>query len=511
MVKQHTPLSRHKKSGTKLLGPMSSMRVQPVDWARDLLPEHLWIAALAVDYGLDSFHTPFNRLLDAIDEEWQDTDPCLGFISDLGRVPESNRPKFLEKHHMLVDEVFVRRIGRPLSLFPDCPAAWLIDRSVLGKPVDPNEELGFLVNGRDEFAGRVRSVTLNRLFKHNRLKIASDISVVPLLEKYPPECTGEERQQVEAFARSTVNMLVSQRQTFVARDWPKYFWRHNYDLVVCRPLNAGVRSRAAEAPRDAVERITKLMERNEERVQRYLENLGTRARIDLYDPLADEILFGLFARISRIFSLLMTEPALWAKDMSGIALRCLAETAITFSYLASCGTPDEFQAFKRYGEGQEKLLMLHLQDNHPSSRSPDGLSAEDLSERLGGFGAELIDIELGHWTKKDTRSLAKKAGVDSIYRLVFSPTSSDIHGTWLSLQATNLVYCGEALHRYHRLPTRITPMFYPAIVDTARSVYCKAIEVGVSTRGYPAPGEELELLSQEGTGASTAAERSDSQ
>ena len=160
--------------------------------------------------------------------------------------------------------------------------------------------------------------------------------------------------------------------------------------------------------------------------------------------------------------------------------------------MARKGTPEEFAAFKEHGEGQEKLLMLHLQDNHPESRSLEGLTSKELSEELGDFPAELLDIELGHWTKKDTRRLAYDAGVEKLYRLVFSPASGDVHGMWMSLKRSNLTYCGEPLHRLHRLPSLVEPPFYVDIVNVAAELYEACRAIGAETRRYPAPVRELE-------------------
>jgi hypothetical protein len=130
----------------------------------------------------------------------------------------------------------------------------------------------------------------------------------------------------------------------------------------------------------------------------------------------------------------------------------LAETAITFSYLAKLGTPEEFNKFIEYGEGQQKLLMLHLQDNYPDHRSLDGLSSEQLADEIE-LWPEMVEIELGSWSGKDARKLAQEAGLEDLYRLVFTPASSDLHGSWISLKSSNLVRCAEPLHRGHRLPT----------------------------------------------------------
>jgi hypothetical protein len=139
------------------------------------------------------------------------------------------------------------------------------------------------------------------------------------------------------------------------------------------------------------------------------------------------------------------DPFLWARDVSGIMLRPLAETAITFSYLAKSGTPEEFQRFIEYGEGQQKLLMLQLQDNYPNQKSLDGLSSEQVADQIEMW-PEMVEIELGSWSKKDARKLAKEAGLEHLYRLVFTPASSDLHGSWVSLKSSNLVRCAEPLH-----------------------------------------------------------------
>ena len=48
---RHTPLSKHAKVGTALMSPIAGLNVVPVEWERDLLPEYLWIGALAVTFG----------------------------------------------------------------------------------------------------------------------------------------------------------------------------------------------------------------------------------------------------------------------------------------------------------------------------------------------------------------------------------------------------------------------------------------------------------------------------
>lgn len=62
----HTPIAKHKREGTRLRPPLAELNPRLIDWVRDLLPEHLWIGALADHFGIDTFHRPYNVLLEAL-------------------------------------------------------------------------------------------------------------------------------------------------------------------------------------------------------------------------------------------------------------------------------------------------------------------------------------------------------------------------------------------------------------------------------------------------------------
>jgi hypothetical protein len=181
------------------------------------------------------------------------------------------------------------------------------------------------------------------------------------------------------------------------------------------------------------------------------------------------------------------DPNLWSRDTSGIFLRCLADTAITFGYLAKRGTAQDFQRFREYGEGQEKLLLLHLEESYPDEASLEGRAAAAIGQDLGVLAPMLLQIELGSWSGKDTRTLAIEAGLERLYRLVFTPGSGDVHGTWASLAKSNLAYCGQALHRFHRLPSFSEPPFYLHVMVAAQDLLDSCIATGVEHKGFPVP------------------------
>src|SRR5262249_38308237 len=106
---------------------------------------------------------------------------------------------------------------------------------------------------------------------------------------------------------------------------------------------------------------------------------------------------------------------------------------------------------------------------------------------------EMLEIELGNWSKKDARKLAQQAGLEDLYRLVFSPASGDLHGSWVSLKSSNLVRCEEPLHRWHRLPTYAEPPFFVNTAIAAQELYTRCREEAVKLLGYPSARKLLDL------------------
>ena len=500
----HTSLAKHSKKGSTLQTQLSETGImRSVDWPRDFLPEHLWIGALADELGVDHFHRAYDKFLDTLDNYWPDINHvALGLISDFQILPEENRQAFIDENEVLIEELFYCPIGRLLSYYPENPASWLLLPKFQSVRLDPEEDLSKLrsllvqlIPGKDEFSARVRLMPFRRQMKHGKVHFRRDMDIVEVLPKYPHGCTDEEKFYVESTARSMVNMLLSDRPGFENQTWPKYFWRHNYDLAPCKAYEFKVSGGKPMEQEDG-EHLEAMLKHNTQFVKEYLDILPAKLKCDLYDPSRDEIFFGLFSRVTRLYYILLDDPSLWARDLAGIMLRCLAETAITFCYLAVAGKETDFKKFIQYGEGQAKLLMLHLQDNYPEDQSIEGFTAEDLSDELGGFTPEFLDIELGHWSKKDTRKLAQQAGMERLYRLVFSPTSNDVHGSWFSLKNSNLLHCSEPLHRFHRLPGFSEPPLFAGTIEAARELYEHCQNVAIEHLQYPQPINPLKSFQE---------------
>lgn|ERR1017187_5165768 len=111
-----------------------------------------------------------------------------------------------------------------------------------------------------------------------------------------------------------------------------------------------------------------------------------------------------------------------------------------------------------------------------TSRTSGPTARESLG---GGLTPEVLDIELDNWTKKSARDLAIAAGFQKYCRLAYDPSSADVHGTWMSLDNSNLTRCVQPLHRFHRLPGYFEPPAYLNTIQAAQEFYEKCLDVGV--------------------------------
>ncbi len=498
---KHVGIPGHKRYKSKLLNPLHGLPIETVEWERDLLPEHIWIECLSSAYPEHIWFSLYQRFLDELEKCCPEGVTIYGFITDFGLIPCDKRKEFLINNKQLIYESFYKSIGRIIAFYPESPAHWLLRKECLerGERLDPAIELQELSSrvlrllpGKDSHAGHIRVFPLTRILKQKRLRFRQGMEVAKLLPKYPKDCTDEERYFVQQFARTIMNMEYLRSEHYKSREWPKYFWRHNFDIVPCQShsLNLG-KSTSLALPK--VRSVYKLLEKNANIVIEYLNDVSAKHKWDLYSPGQDEILMGLFSRLTRLYVLIARSPDLWARDIAGIITRCLVDTAITFAYLVKVGTDKDFENFRSYGEGKEKLLMLHLQDTYPGEKSLEGKSSEEIANELGsGLTPELIDIELANWTTKSARDLAIKADLEEFYRLVYDPTSSDVHGTWTSIKNFNLVRCSQPLHRFHRMPQYYEPPLFVNTIDVAQRIYLRCIDIGIDTLQFPGMKSQIE-------------------
>lgn len=161
-------------------------------------------------------------------------------------------------------------------------------------------------------------------------------------------------------------------------------------------------------------------------------------------------------------------------------VRSLAEGRILIRWLLRHDDEILYRRFKDYGRGRLKLLKLHLEDYvEQLSEPPESLTSyidyldvlvnQDLWEEW-----QEIDLS-GNFANVDTRKMAAEVGLETDYRFLFAPASSNVHGEWSVIDEYVFDRCQNPLHRGHRvlrddLTKVIGPQFIEAMIDSASAI-----------------------------------------
>lgn len=137
--------------------------------------------------------------------------------------------------------------------------------------------------------------------------------------------------------------------------------------------------------------------------------------------------------------------------MGRLALRTLAEIAITLRYLIDKNSADLWRSYRVYGAGQAKLAFLKAQELEGDlppfldEAALHGIANEDKWQ-------EYVEIDIGHWADSNLRKLSIECSAKDVYDKYYDWTSGFTHGHWGAVRDTNFLTCHNPLHRLHRIP-----------------------------------------------------------
>lgn len=214
-----------------------------------------------------------------------------------------------------------------------------------------------------------------------------------------------------------------------------------------------------------------------------LEGQVTQAKGDLYQPVADEVLGGLLARVFRLLQVMLIGYHLWAEDLSRMILRCMIESIFYMKFLVGQDSPEAYLDFQRYGIGQEKLYKMQLRKllEEGKLKGDDALRRWIDSESDEEIWDELVKVDLKSFA--NLHKLAADAGMEDEYAAYYQPFSIVEHGQWPALRDHYLIMCEEPLHRGHLVPTFVMPALNPALIERSFDFFEAAYGVWIDRYG----------------------------
>jgi hypothetical protein len=472
--RRSSSLAQHKQAKKVLTPPLLSIGpLSHVFYSRDFLPDLLWVATMLDEHqAADAIHEP----LDVIDQ-FMDYPPegekhiVDGRISMFSLVPKEARPEVRAALNSSTPWALSERLAHGLLLYPDCPAAWLFDDWAMSNSIDPEAGINYLkhlvgtyYDREDVGSTRLRMFPISRLIKNQKVLISAAIDSFSLWPKYPTHLSEDEQRQVEASTRAMYNMVGAQiRSPSGETDaWPAHFWRHGWNITTCDfggapppsdedgPYDGGTHGQPQPTVRDVRDAFTVVFDK----LAFNLRAAQGRAEPDLYEPIADEVRFGLGSRLLRLTHRIFTTPDLWDPELTPHLLRPIVDGRIVLAWLIQRDDPALYLRYRDYGLGRRKLFKLHVED-HVEAVGTQEEHAAFLAALEREVNHEIMEefreVDLGgNFAGIDLRKMAIEANLKSLYDLNYQPLSSEAHGDWTALTRDDLRYCTNPLHGYHR-------------------------------------------------------------
>lgn len=500
-ARQNSRLKDHKRSGKILKPPMRTFPgMTSVPWLRDTFPDMLWLCALIKQHGDKEGMLLAAKVLDRIYAvglpAGHDTDdssgPVMltGELTSFDHVPEHLRGEVLQalKADGLYEEAFPWLLVRALSKYDNVPGRWILsgwegNTQIVGAD-EPEQLLRSVVeassHGQSSTATKAKAMILRAYLQAGKISFPPEIGRewADILPRYPDQISEEERRRIEPSIRASFMAFAAglgeDGEPSRSLKWAMSFWRQNWKLYPCdTSAPGGIPEGVEEAsPSDIRDARDAWADRLDSMNERFLET-SRASDPDLYLPDRHEVLTGLVYRQLRALSIMVQFPGLWTMEHGSSTIRGVLEARIITRWLILKDDPELYSRFKDYGRGRLKLLKLHLEEYRDSLDEPpadldrqieymDLLVNRDLMEEF-----QDISIE-GNFAGVDTRRMADQVGLLTDYRLVFAPTSANVHGEWAFLDQYILSTCRNPLHRLHRVPNADPALrLGPDVVDVA--------------------------------------------
>jgi len=460
--KKHSQvLQDHLKKGNTFYPPFTYEggigRFEQIKWRTDFVPELIWIGLFVKDYGYErakelvgdiAFFTKQSQILE--------THRDFGIISSYNNLSEDAKKRILNKlkAHSSIEQI-EKSLSDLVFLYPECPLSFLV--CDFESKTDHKKAVSSVGPVLDEMLYRLEKLPTLVQGVHYDVGISSgNLKFVPplkpietyLLKDYPD--TKESEMVASAIRASTQIIAVD----LTTNAWAKYFWRRGYEIGDCEVAPSddlyigNIRKEVILYHQECFYHYAEI-------ASKLWEIIDLNYKMDLYNPLKDEILLSLACRVYRLTMHVVSFIPNWTEDISEIYVRLVCESYFYYRWFKQKGTQEDFEKFYEYGLGQQKLGFEHLNQYFKAQ----GVSEKEIREHSFGFKylnshkiPQFVPVNIGNPLGKNLRVIAEEADCREIYAMMYSPASSAVHGMYDSLDLFYSKLCINPFHGLHKIP-----------------------------------------------------------
>jgi hypothetical protein len=473
----YTEISKHKFDGKNLVPPFVQLpNLNLTSWMNDRMPDYLWVALLLTKLGrvkgLNILRQVIQYFISINEGRQIKIFPDVSHTG-LKTMDIEHRDKLF---NIITQTEECKNALTPLLMYDQLPLKEIWRKFIkyeftLDKSEFLYSSVANVLDHQSQLSTDCRWLRVILQYVGGYLHLPTEEMARQLFD-YP---NYGEQKSVRPLIRSMEVALDGFDKGKKDSEWINNFWKENLDKTPCLAFLPKYKNTTISVNSASLDLLY------EELVNHYFKSL-TSTGIDI----KHDAIFGVaFFSISILKEILNSSLNIGARN----TLRTLLESYITLAYLIKKDEENLWKSHRVFGAGQAKLTFLKLDS---IENMPKYVNIETLRELANeDLWQEFLSINTGHWENTNLRKISIDADLKDVYDRYYSWTSAFTHANWGALRSSIYTFCGNPLHRLHRVPRKVD-VELPSVIED--SIYFINEIIKLVSQVYP--GINLQRLSE---------------
>lgn len=437
-------ISDHKKKKGALVTPLNAASGDKLvlsSWAKERMPEYLWLGLILLHYGRTTGLEKAGNILFEISKKFDSlSQPRMSKFFNLAEDEQKSLYEIICGH--VEKEVLAPlTVLYPNRLYPTFNEYFFISHLLVEERISIiSEAVKLFSPHQSDEATDLRFLALSLMIFGGKLHVMQGMeSVITTLKEYPhTDHENEKMRMYRPTIRSTEGAMNFDENNI---DFSSRFWKDFGMMTPCNPIRIEFPENTTnyEEFTDDCRKVTEYV---------FYSNKEKSLTEDKFDVIIGSVNYAL-----KIFTEIC-ENSLGNSILGRHGIRTIIEVYIMLKYLLKreMTQPKIWEEYKLYGVSKYKLILLKARE----SNSIDMTShfslpiAEALVNEIRW--EEFIDVDLNYFDKQGIRDKSIDVGEKELYDLFYDYDSNFSHGLWGAIRESAMLYCNSADHQFHIVP-----------------------------------------------------------
>jgi hypothetical protein len=437
-------ISDHKIRKGALVTPLNAASGDTLklsSWAKERMPEYLWLGLILLRYGRKTGIEKAGNILFEISRKIETlSQPRMSKIFSLSDDGQKSVFEIICKH-VEKDVLAPLTLLYPSRLYPLFNDYFFISHLLVEDRINTiSEAIKLFSPHQSDEATDLRFLALSLMLFSGKIQFVKGMEpVVTALQEYP--YTDHEDEKMRMYRPTIRSMEGGMNFGEDNTDFSSKFWRDFGMITPCNPIRI-------EFPENTTD--YKEFTADCRKVLEYVfrSNKEKSLAEDRFDVIIGSINYAL-----KIFTE-VNDKSLGNSILGRHGIRTIIEVYIMLKYLLKreIEQPKIWEEYKLYGVSKYKLVLLKARES--SSMDMTSHFALPVVEALVNEirWEEFIDVDLNYFDKQGIRDKCIDVGEKELYDLFYDYDSSFAHGLWGAVRESSMLHCNSADHQFHTVP-----------------------------------------------------------